>query len=97
MRDAADAVPRVSQSRILAAVAASTPIKNKISLISIRKGGDKSIKKVTYVIPIERKRLTTKWIEILFYKALFMGFQSTSSRQARNDKTRFIDRLISIR
>ena len=31
-------------------------------------------KKVTYVIPIERKRLTTKWIGIPFYKALFMGF-----------------------
>ena len=34
--------------------------------------------KVTYVIPIERQRLTTKWIGIPFYKALFMGFQSTN-------------------
>ena len=36
------------------------------------------VKKGTYVIPIKRKRLTTKWIGIPFYKALFMGFQSTT-------------------
>ncbi len=37
-----------------------------------------SVKKVTYVIPIEHQRLTMKWIGIPFYIALFMGFQSTT-------------------
>ena len=48
-------------------------------LFILQKGfSPQSVKKVTFVIPIERKRLTTKWIGIPFYKALLMGFQSTT-------------------